>query len=218
MASDNTYWENISRDIENDRNNQLRAREQEQEDLLEQKRQNLVNNQYAINKSFNDSFNGDFYANYAKQLMDYWRPDLDRQYKDAGRSLNYTFAESQPGGGSVGAEAAGRLKEAYDKALLSANDNATSQSNQLKQSVEGQRSSLLGSVSGDTDPSAVQSSVASTIGNIPRSANYSALGDIFSSLTGQYAIASQASNAGKPGWFGPSSGSSSGRTAERVYN
>jgi len=63
--------------------------------------------------------------------MNYWRPDIDRQYGDAQRQLNYTFAEAQPGGGSAPAEGFGRLKEAHDKALPAAGDNATAQSRRL---------------------------------------------------------------------------------------
>lgn len=182
--------------IEAYRNQGLKDAEQQQEDLLAKKQANLTTNTNNINSSFDGTFTPDFYGNYAKQLMNYWQPDLDQQHTDAQHKLNYTFADAQPGGGSAASDAFGRLQKAYDTAELTANDNATAQSNQLRSNVEGQRSALLSSVSGDTDPGAATQQTARAIGNIPLAPAYSPLGDVFSSLTGQFANAVQAARGG----------------------
>ncbi|MGZ3305964.1 MAG: hypothetical protein ACXU8U_08900 [Asticcacaulis sp.] len=184
------------------RNNQAKQDEQAQEDLLAKKQQNLHTNTDAINASFDQYFGTDqntgknFYDQYANQLMDYWQPELDQQHSDAQHQLNYTFADSQPGGGSAPAQAFGRLQQAYDTAELQANDNAKSQANQLKTNIEGQRAALLSSVNGDTDPGTAAATTARSIGSIPVSPAYSQLGDIFSGVTGQIANAVTAARGG----------------------
>lgn len=195
-SADPAYWSAQNQYAENKRNAQQTADEQAQEALLQKKQANLTANQGAINSSFDGTFTPDFYGNYAKQLMSYWQPDLNQQHTDAQHKLNYTFADAQPGGGSAAADAFGRLQKAYDTAELTANDNATAQSNQLRSNVEGQRSALLSSVSGDTDPGAAVATTNRTIGNIPLAPAYSPLGDVFSSLTGQFANAVQAARGG----------------------
>src|SRR5689334_11858413 len=120
--NDWTYFANLANDEENARNNDLRNREADAETRVKVGRQR-------INDEYGNAFT----------------PDIHRQYSDAQRTLNYGFADTQPGGGSVPAEAMGRLSEAYGKALLSAQDNATGQANQLRQSNEGQRGSFSSS-------------------------------------------------------------------------
>jgi hypothetical protein len=196
--NDWTYWANIAHDEENARNNALRDRESEAE-------QRLTQGRARVNTNFDANFTPDFYNQYAKALMDYWQPDMDRQYGDAQRSLNYTFAEGQPGGGSAPAEAFGRLKEAYDRSLLTAQDNSKAQANQLRGTNEGQRSALLAQLDQGTDPSSVVATSNNVIGNIPRPPTYSPIGDLFSNLTQQFATAQQAYRNNYPGWgFGVS--------------
>jgi hypothetical protein len=215
MANDYTYWMNIAHDEENARNNALRDREAEAEQRLKEGRAK-------VNTNFDTNFTPDFYNQYAKTLMDYWQPDIDRQYGDAQRSLNYTFAEGQPGGGSAPAEAFGRLKEANDRAVLSAQDNSKAQANQLRGTNESQRSALLAQLDQGTDPSSVVAASTNAIGAIPKSPTYSPIGDLFSNLTGQFAVAQQAAKGGYPGWgftVGPSYGSgNSGSGSQKVYN
>ncbi len=204
--NDWTYWANIARDEETRRNNALRDRENEAEDRLAKGKQR-------IEDEFNGAFKPEFFNNYAQQLMDYWRPDIDRQYSDAQKQLNYGFANTQPGGGSVAADAFGRLKEGYDKALLQASDRSQGQANELRSSIEGQRSALRNQLAAGADPSVVVQDAVGTINNIPRSPTYSPLGDLFSNLTGQFAVAQQAARAGYPGWgfsIGPGNPSAAG--------
>lgn len=187
--ADPAYWDAQNQYQMNVRNKAATEDEQAAETLLAQKQANLKTNDANINSSFDGTFTPDFYGNYAKQLMSYWQPDLDQQHTDAQHQLNYTFADSQPGGGSAPAQAFGRLQQAYDTAELQANDNAQAQANQLKTNVEGQRSALLSSVNGDTDPGTAAQTTARSVGSIPLTPAYSQLGDVFSGLTGQFANA-----------------------------
>lgn len=191
--NDWTYYYNIQRDQENARNAELRAREAETEDRLRRGRE-------AVNSQFDSVFTKDFYKGYADDIMAHWRPEADRQYSDAQRSLNYTFANQQPGGGSVSNEAFGRLKEAYDKSLLSLSDQATGQAVDFRKSNEAQRTGLLQQLNSGADPSMVVDSTQQTISNIPRTAQYSPLADMFSGIAGQFKVAQDNYYAGNPGW------------------
>lgn len=221
--NDPAYWSAQAKYQEDKRNSDLEDQEQQAEDLANTRQANLVSNTDAINNGFDTQFgDGSVYNQYAKDLMGYWQPDIDQQYSDASRQLNYTFADAQPGGGSAPAEAFGRLKQAYDKANLTATDNAQTQANQLKTNVEGQRSALLAGVSGDTAPGATVANVTNTIGSIPLAPTYSPIGDIFSNLTGQYAVAAQAARNGQPGFgvltpFGSSS-DTSGAGSQKIIS
>jgi hypothetical protein len=86
------------------------------------------------------------------------------------------------------------------QANLTATGNAQAQANQLKTNVEGQRSALLAGVSGDTDPGAAVNQTTNTINSIPLTPTHSPIGDIFSNLTGQYAVAALAARNGQPGF------------------
>jgi hypothetical protein len=218
-SQDPAHWAAQNEYAMNKRNAQQEADEAAAEALLNQKQANLTTNTNNINNSFDSTFTPDFYSNYAKQLMSYWQPDLDQQHTDAQHQLNYTFADAQPGGGSAASDAFGRLQKAYDTAELQANDNSQSQANQLRSNVEGQRSALLSSVSGDTDPGAAVAQTQRTIGSIPLAPAYSPLGDVFSNLTGQFATAVQAARGSSV--FGiPTTRqtSASGTGSEDVFN
>jgi hypothetical protein len=206
-----TYWQNIANDQQTQRNNNLRDQETAAEQAANTRQGYITDETNNINNQFDSTFTPDFYNNYAKSLTDYWRPDIDQQYGDAQKQINYDFATTQPGGGSAGAYALGRLKQADDNAVLTANDNAQSQAKQLQGSVEARRSSLLGELNSSTDPNAVGATVAPSIGSIPVTPAYSPVGDIFSNITGQFAVAQQARNQNLPGWgFGANPGNAAG--------
>jgi hypothetical protein len=156
-----TYFANLARDEETQRNNQLRDLETDAENRINVGRGRI---------------------------------------NDASRTLSCQFADSQLGGGSAPAEGFGRLKDADNKALLATRDNATGQSNQLKQSNEAQRGQLLRLLDSGVDPSTVVQHTVSGIDSVPRTPQYSPLGDIFSNVTGQFATAENAYSSGYPGW------------------
>lgn len=193
MANDWSYYANIARDIETQRNNDLRNREAEAE-------ARLTGGTKRVNDAYDTAFTPAFYDDYRKKLLDYWNPELARQYSDANRTLNFGFADTQPGGGSAPAEAFGRLAEARDKATLQANDNATGQATQLKQQNEAQRSQQLALLQSGMDPNTVVQQAQTQVQGVPRQPAYSPLGDIFANVTGQFAVANQAAKAGYPGW------------------
>jgi len=217
MANDWSYYANIANDEETRRNNDLNDRANEAQDRLRVGTQR-------INDEWDGAFTPDFYNNYAKQLTDYWRPDIDRQYGDATRQLNYGFANTQPGGGSVSAEGFGRLKEAYDRALLTSQDNGKSAADQLRQNNEGQRGALLNQLAQGADPSMVVQQGIGQLNAIPRTPNpstYSPVGDIFGNLTSQFAVAQDAYNSGAPGWgfsIRPTGNSPLGRSSTTIVN
>lgn len=213
-SADPAYWSARAKWQEDERNKQLKDRADEAEGRLTAGRAQ-------INTDFDNAFTPDFYKGYADDLMAHWRPDIDRQYKDAQDDLNFTFARTQPGGGTASADAFGRLKEGYDKSLLQATDNATSQSDQLRASNEGQRNALLNQLASGADPSIVVQQAQGTIGSVPRVPTYSPIGDLFSNITSQFATAQDAYASDFPGWgFGvrPRGGASGRRSPETIVN
>lgn len=217
---DFTYWQNLANTQQTQRNNDLRDQETAAEQAANTKQGYITDETNNINNEFDSTFTPDFYNQYSKSLMDYWQPDIAQQYGDAQKTLNYQFADQQPGGGSAPAYALGRLKQADDTAELTANDNATAQAKQLQGSVEAQRSGLLGELNSSTNPQGVGATVAPAIGSIPTAPVYSPIGDIFSNLTGQFATSLQAQKAGYPGYgFGTStSNAATGNGSQQIFN
>lgn len=153
----------------------------------------------AVDQQFSQ-FTDDYYNDYAKKLVDYWRPDINQQAKDANAKLAYTFAGSTPGGSSMQDDALKRLQETRNKSLVEASDNATSKSNELRQNVEGQRSAVISQLNATADPSSAATTAASNAAALSQGPVYSPVGDLFSNLTSQFAVSQRAADAGKPGW------------------
>jgi hypothetical protein len=148
-------------------------------------------------------FTPDYYNTYAKKLTDFWAPQVTQQYKDGSNSLAFTFADTNPGGSSAATDAASRLKIAQGQSIQQNSDNAQNSANQLRQNVEGQRSSLVADLNATADPTAAAqaANAESTILSAPPA--YSSLGDLFGGLTQQYAnsqLAAKAGFAGLPGF------------------
>lgn len=172
--NDWTYYANIARDEETRRNNDLRDRAAEAEQRLKAGRQR-------VNDEFDGAFTPGFYQGYANDIMAHWRPEIDQQYRDAQKEATFNFARTQPGGGSASAGAFGRLKEAYDKSLLAAGDNARRQAAELRKSNEGQHGALLIQLAAGADPGTVVPQVEGAINNVTRTPTYSPIGDLLQS-------------------------------------
>jgi hypothetical protein len=163
-----------------------------------------------LNDQFS-KFDDSYYNDYAGKLVNYWKPDIGRQFKDANDKLAFTFASSNPGGSSSSARAFARLREDRDRRLLEATDNATTQSNDLRKNVEGQRASLVAQLNATADPAAAANAAQNSIAGLSQPPAYEPLGDLFSNLTEQFAISQQAARSGYPGWgFSVGGGGSSG--------
>lgn len=145
-------------------------------------------------------FNPGYYDDYSKKLMDFWRPDIDRQFADANDKLTFTFANSNPGGSSASSRAFGRLKEERDRKLQEAGDNATAEANKLRQSVEQQRGVVVSQLNATADPYAATRSAQAQVESLSAPPAYSPLGDLFTNLTDQFATAQVAARSGAPGW------------------
>jgi len=172
---------------------------QQQRQQEEARNARIASGMGQLNEQFS-KFDDSYYDDYSRKLTNYWKPDVNRQFKDANDKLAFTFASSNPGGSSSSARAFGRLREDRDRRLLEATDNATTQANDLRKNVEGQRGNLVAQLNATADPAAAANAARNSIEGLSQPPAYEPLGDLFSNLTEQFATAQNARSAGSPGW------------------
>jgi hypothetical protein len=97
-------------------------------------------------------FNDDFYGKYKQSVLDYYKPEVQRQYDNARSDLTFSLART----GNLNSSAAGQKQGAleYEKAIQDSNviNNADQQTSQLKSQVAGQKKSLIDQLYSTEDP------------------------------------------------------------------
>lgn len=170
----------------------------------------------AIDKQFGQ-FDDSYYGGIEKDFLNFYTPQVDRQYRDARESTIYDLARTRNIDSSAGIDRMGDLQRtlADKKAMISG--QARDARLQQKGRVESTRSDLYSQLSGTADPvSAANSAIAlsSSLNALPQ---YSPIADLFANFTGQAANAVQAKRAGYEPRLAPISFGSSGGSA-RVVN
>lgn len=144
----------------------------------------------AINTQF-AQFDEPFYQNIGNEYMAFARPQLDDQYTEAAKQLQFALAR-QYGTTDTSEAAARNAKLAKAKADAEAQlaDQSLGYQNQQRQSVEDQRNNLIAQVTATADPSAAASSALNQAQILHKSPQFSQLGDLFSNITEGLAAAS----------------------------
>jgi len=145
-------------------------------------------------------FNDSYYDSYAKKIQDYWMPDIERQATDANDKIALSFASKAPGGSSAASKAYGRLQEEKGRKIQEAHDNSRGEANKLRQNVEQQRGVVTSQLNATADPYAAARASEAQAAALSAEPVFSPLGNLFSDLTGQYAVAEKAAQQGAPGW------------------
>lgn len=155
-GNDHTYYENIARDernaqkardkIREDEERQLREREAAQARDAEEARQRKIRGYEAdINTRFDSMFNPGFYTAREGEYRDYYRPQLDKQFKDSQENLTYWLADRGLLESSVRADKQADLQELFDTGIRKINSGALDMTNQTKGNVANARAGLISS-------------------------------------------------------------------------
>lgn len=144
-------------------------------------------------------YTDDFYHGLEQNYSDYYRPQLQRQERDADRGLKIDLARSGNLNGSVGATKIGRLaedKSIQERALV---DNALKYSNDARTKNEQTRANLVGQLENGAGIENVANQAAAAVDASTAPPAFSPLGDLFKNYSSAVANASIA--AGNPGAF-----------------
>lgn len=114
--------------------------------------QKILAAQNAINAAFGN-FNPAFYNQRKQEYLNYQMPLLTEQYLRTQKDLAYKLAQQGLLNSSAGGQLRGSLVTENERQRLALADAAAQQSNQLRQGIEQNRSSLLSQAQSMIDPS-----------------------------------------------------------------
>lgn len=166
----------------------------------EEERQNRVNQGMTnIDNAF-AKFDQPYFDTYSKKLVNYWLPDIDRQFDDANNKLAFAFGSTNPGGSSASAKAFADLKVDKDRRIQEAYDNSVGEANKLRQNIDNQRGAVTSQLNATSDFYSAGDAAVRAADTLSSEPVFSPLGDLFTNITDQYATAQQAARTGAPGW------------------
>lgn len=189
------------------------ARKQEEE-----RQARIAEGRTAIDNAF-AQFDDPFYAQRQQEYLDYYIPQIERQYADTARQLKLALARSGNLNSGSGARQLGNLFERYNDIRAVYANNAIAHANQIRGNVESTRDDLYQQNRSAADPSAIAASAAARATPLAGPSQLDPIGDLFSSALNLGAIGLQAERAGYPGlrtgFFKTPAGSSGRETVVR---
>lgn len=149
----------------------------------EQQRQNKIRQgSKNINAKF-AQFDDDFFADRRQSYVDFARPQLDREFGEAGEQTLFGQARSGLLDSSVAGDQRADLQTAYDINLQDVVDKARSYETDARNSVESARASLLTTLNATGDAQAASQSAINRAGALSQGPAYSPLGQLFTDFT-----------------------------------
>jgi hypothetical protein len=136
-----------------------------------------------IRNKFASAFNDDYYKDFEKAGTEYYKPQLDSQYKESLNQLQAALARNGLGQSSVAVTQADRLKRQNQTANDQVAENIRNQSNQRKSDVANQESVAVGQLQASADPAAASQQAANLIKSQTALPGWSPLGQVFTDAT-----------------------------------
>lgn len=138
-----------------------------------------------VNDAFTKSFTPDYYNNITNSYENYYNPQLDQQYQNTLNSLTSQLGQQGILQSTEGNRQLGLLKQSYDTQKQTVANNAANAAASAKQNVASQQNTLLSQANQASDPTALASQTAASVGSINTQPTFSPLGSVFASLLGQ---------------------------------
>jgi hypothetical protein len=178
----------------------------------EQRQGRIKEGRGKIDEAFTQ-FDDPYYSGVEKAYLDYYNPELDKQYNDARRKVVLSLAGKGNLASGAGARTLGELTTQYEKNRSMLANQAIDARNQARSDVESARSELYDQNISAADPAAIAVQAASRAGSIATPRAYSPLADLFSGLINSAALTVAADNTLGQGrlrsaLFSPTTGSS----------
>jgi hypothetical protein len=170
------------------------ARQQEAE-----RQSRIATGTQRINEQFG-KFDNDYYSGLGKSYLDFYNPELDRQYGEAKKQLTYRFADS----GSLNSGAAnqkfGDLAQSYATQRNQVADRALGTQQEARGNVERNRADLMSQLEGGAGVESTGASALARANALTAPPQYSPLGDVFATFTGALAQNALLRGRGYPGF------------------
>lgn len=154
--------------------------------------------QVKIDEAFSQ-FDDGYYDDYSQSLIDYARPQLDRQYTEAQGKLIAALAGRGMLESTVGANQTSKLSGAFADELAKVQNDATNSGLQLRQNVENQKGDLYALNTASADPSGISAQAIGTATSLAAPSPATDIGRVFDSVIEPYiAFQSASRNAAPP--------------------
>jgi hypothetical protein len=164
-----------------------------------------------VNSVFSQ-FDDPYYDKVSATALDYYKPEVERQYTDARKALTFNLARSGNLSSTAGADAFRKLNDAKGRTDVDIANRAQGYGTDVRRTVEGQRNDVTQGLYATADPEAAYSSASTAARLAQAPPSYSPLGDLFSAFVASGANAIAAERAGyrgaSTGLFNSSRGSS----------
>lgn len=158
----------------------------EEQRALEAERQaRIEQGRAAIDKNF-EGFDDSFYAQRAKDYEQFAVPQVASQYDNTEKNLVYSLARAGLGGSSVEASKRSALAKENAQQLRNVADAGQAHANELRQTVEGQRSNLYSQLEASADPGAATNLALRTAQAYERPTSFAPLGNFFKNFAETY--------------------------------
>lgn len=175
-----------------DTGSQLRAQQQQQQQLTEQ----AVSN---INSAF-AGFTPQFYQGATSAYRNWAVPQLQQQYQQTQNQLQAKLANQGLGKSSIAQDLSNQLQTAQQQAQEQIASQGLSQSQQLQQQVAQEKSNLIGQAQSATDPLAVSKQATAAAGSLQLPSSFQPLGNLFQNFSNLY-LGQQLANTYNPAYL-----------------
>jgi hypothetical protein len=137
-------------------------------------------------------YDDNYFNQFQQKYLDYYTPQLDDQYAQAKRQLQYGLARSGIGQSQAAGEELAKLEKSYGLKRQDMINGAQNYANQARSQIENQRSGLLNQLSATGGDEATAAAFlgkgnGNSVGALPIQApqlgNFSALEDLFGNLS-----------------------------------
>jgi len=184
----------------------------------EAERQAKITEGYDQIQSIFGGFNDDFYNQRSKEYIDYATPQVDKQYAEAVKALEFALSRNNRLDSSTAVDKRGKLLEDYNQQKTNIADKGLQYGNQARQSVEGSRADLVALNSNLANPTQIAAEAQGRLGGLQAAQAFDPLGPLFvnvgDTLGSQAELERRASARYNTGLFTPpavSSGAGSGK-------
>lgn len=175
-----------------------------------ERKANITAGRQKIDTAFT-GFDDNYYDGYKQSYLDYYNPQLDKQFGDTNRSLTYKLADRGVLESSVGAESIADLFKKYSDEKANVTGAATDAANTLKSKVQDTKTNLYSLNESASDPETVAAAAAGQASAIAQPQSYSPISNVFAdALTSWNALNSARNNSAYTGgtsYYRPASSS-----------
>jgi len=162
-----------------DQANALALKQYQDQVKKEQERKaNIKAGRKQIDTAFS-GFDDAYYGGYKQNYLDFYNPQLDKQFGDTNRSLTYKLADRGILESSVGAESLSDLFKRYSDEKSNVTGAATDAANKLRSQVEDTKSNLYALNESASDPATTAAAAMGQASAIAAPQSYTPITGVF---------------------------------------